>query len=135
MTQETQLFKDTVANNIRIGDLTATDEEVIAAARQAALHDFVMSLPQGYETQVGEAGSNLSSGERQRIGLARAFLHKAPFMLLDEPTSNLDSLNEAIILRSIQNETVGRTVLLVSHRQSTVNIATEVFCMDNGRIS
>ena len=98
MTQEIQLFKDTIANNIRIGRLDATDDEVIAACKKASIHDFIMTLPNTYETQVGELGETLSGGERQRIGLARAFLHDAPFMLLDEPTSNLDSLNEAVIL-------------------------------------
>ena len=135
MTQETQLFKDTIANNIRIGKLDATDDEVIAACRKASLHEFIMTLPQGYETQVGELGETLSGGERQRIGLARAFLHGAPFMLLDEPTSNLDSLNEAVILRALKEESAGKTVVLVSHRASTVRIADEQYSVENGRIS
>ena len=131
MTQETQLFKDTIANNIRIGKLDATDGEVEAACRKAALHDFIMTLPEGYGTQVGELGETLSGGERQRIGLARAFLHDAPFMLLDEPTSNLDSLNEAVILRSLKEESKGKTIALVSHRKSTVRIADEVLYMED----
>ncbi len=135
MTQETQLFKDTVANNIRIGKLDATDEEVIEACKKASIHDFIMTLPKGYETEVGELGSTLSGGERQRIGLARAFLHDAPFMLLDEPTSNLDSLNEAVILRSLKEAAEEKTVLLVSHRQSTMRIADEILSMDGGRVS
>ena len=129
MTQETQLFKDTVANNIRIGKLDATDEEVREACRKAALHDFIMTLPHGYETEVGELGETLSGGERQRIGLARAFLHDAPLMLLDEPTSNLDSLNEAVILKSLREESEGKTVVLVTHRRSTARIADEVIAM------
>ena len=135
MTQDTQLFKDTIANNIRIGRLDATDEEVMEACRKASIHDFIMTLPDGYNTEVGELGSTLSGGERQRIGLARAFLHNAPFMLLDEPTSNLDSLNEAIILKSLKDETANKTVLLVSHRPSTVCIADCVINMEQGRIS
>ena len=135
MTQETQLFKDTIANNVRIGKLAATDEEVIDACKKASIHDFIMTLPKGYETEVGELGSTLSGGERQRIGLARAFLHDAPFMLLDEPTSNLDSLNEAVILRSLDKEKGEKTIILVSHRQSTMRIADEIRSMDGGRLS
>ncbi|MBE5859398.1 MAG: ABC transporter ATP-binding protein [Butyrivibrio sp.] len=135
MTQETQLFKDTIAGNIRIGKLDATDEEVVDACKKASIHDFIMTLPKGYETEVGELGSTLSGGERQRIGLARAFLHNAPFMLLDEPTSNLDSLNEAVILKSLKEESKEKTVLLVSHRESTMRIADEIMAMEGGRIS
>ena len=134
MTQETQLFQDTIANNIRIAKLDATDEEVIAACQKASLHEFIMTLPQGYETPVGELGETLSGGERQRIGLARAFLHDAPLMLLDEPTSNLDSLNEAVILRSLREATEGRTVVLVTHRRSTARIADEILTMQDGRM-
>ena len=135
MTQETQLFKDTIANNIRIGRLDATDDEVIAACKKASIHDFIMTLPNTYETQVGELGETLSGGERQRIGLARAFLHDAPFMLLDEPTSNLDSLNEAVILKSLKEESAGKTVVLVSHRASTMRIADVTHSVENGRVS
>ena len=135
MTQETQLFKDSIINNVRIGRLDATDDEVIAACKKASIHDFIMTLPNGYETQVGELGETLSGGERQRIGLARAFLHDAPFMLLDEPTSNLDSLNEAVILRSLKEESAGKTVVLVSHRASTMRIADESYSVENGRLS
>lgn len=135
MTQETWLFKDTIANNIRIGKLDASDEEVIEACKKASIHDFIMTLPQGYETEAGELGSTLSGGERQRIGLARAFLHNAPCMLLDEPTSNLDSLNEAVILKSLREEAKEKTVLLVSHRESTMRIADKILTMEGGRIS
>ena len=135
MTQETQLFKDTIAGNIRIGKLDATQEVIENACRKASIHDFIMTLPQGYETQVGELGETLSGGERQRIGLARAFLHDAPLMLLDEPSSNLDSLNEAMILRSLKEEASDKTVILVSHRKSTVRIADEIISMENGRVS
>ena len=135
MTQDTQLFKDTIANNIRIGKMDASDEEVMNACKKASIHDFIMTLPKGYETEVGELGSTLSGGERQRIGLARAFLHNAPFMLLDEPTSNLDSLNEAVILKSLKEEAEEKTILLVSHRESTMRIAEKVLAMEGGRIS
>lgn len=135
MTQETWLFKDSIANNIRIGKLDASDEEVIEACKKASIHDFIMTLPQGYETEAGELGSTLSGGERQRIGLARAFLHNAPCMLLDEPTSNLDSLNEAVILKSLREEAKEKTVLLVSHRESTMRIADKILTMEGGRIS
>lgn len=133
MTQETQLFCDTIAGNIRLARPEATDAEVENACRKAALHDFILTLPDGYQTQVGELGETLSGGERQRIGLARAFLHNAPFLLLDEPTSNLDSLNEAVILRSLKEEAKGKTIALVSHRRSTVRIADEVVMIESGR--
>ena len=110
-------------------------EEVVEAAKKASSHDFIMTLPKQYETEVGELGDTLSGGEKQRIGIARAFLHDAPFMLLDEPTSNLDSLNEGIILKSLQEESNGKTVVLVSHRESTMKVADSVFEMENGRVS
>lgn len=135
VTQDTHLFNDTIKNNIRIAKLDATDEEIIEACKKASVHDFISKLPDGYDTNVGELGDMLSGGEKQRIGLARAFLHGAPFVLLDEPTSNLDSLNEAIILKSLKEEGKGRTVALVSHRQSTMRIADKVYCVENGRVS
>ena len=135
VTQETHLFHDSIRNNLRIAKLDATDEEIIAACKKASVHDFIMSLPKGYDTEVGELGSTLSGGERQRLGLARAFLHDAPFLLLDEPTSNLDSLNEAVILRSLHEERQGKTVVLVSHRKSTMGIADTVYSVENGRMS
>ena len=135
VTQDTHLFNDTIKNNVRIAKLDATDEEIIEACKKASVHDFISKLPDGYDTNVGELGDMLSGGEKQRIGLARAFLHDAPFVLLDEPTSNLDSLNEAIILKSLKEEGRGRTVALVSHRQSTMRIADKVYCVENGRVS
>ena len=135
MTQETQIFKDTIANNIRIGKLNASDAEVVEACKNASIHDFIISLPKGYNTEVGELGSTLSSGEKQRIGLARAFLHNAPFMILDEPTSSLDSLNEAVILKALKNCAQDKTILLVSHRKSTMCIADQSLSMDKGRLS
>ena len=135
MTQETQLFKDTIAGNIRIARLDATQEEIEDACRKASIHDFIMTLPNAYETEVGELGETLSGGERQRIGLARAFLHDAPFLLLDEPMSNLDSLNEAVILKSLKESSSGKTVILVSHRKSTVRITDDVIEMAEGRLS
>jgi ATP-binding cassette subfamily C protein len=135
VTQETHLFHDSISNNLRIAKLDATQEEIETACKKASVHDFIISLPNGYDTQVGELGDTLSGGERQRIGLARAFLNNAPFMLLDEPTSNLDSLNEAVILKSLGEERNGKTVVLVSHRQSTMRIADMVYSVENGRMS
>lgn len=135
VTQETQLFHDSIANNIAVGRPGASREEIMEAAKKASIHDFIMTLPRGYDTEVGELGDTLSGGERQRIGIARAFLHDAPFLLLDEPTSNLDSLNEGIILKSLKKECGRKTVVLVSHRKSTMNIVDQVYEMENGRIS
>ena len=135
VTQETHLFHDSIRSNLRIAKLDATDEEIIAACQKASIHDVIMTLPQGYDTPVGELGDTLSGGERQRLGLARAFLHNAPFLMLDEPTSNLDSLNEAVILKALKEEQENRTVLLVSHRQSTMRIADTVYSVENGRMS
>lgn len=129
MTQETQLFQDTLANNVRIGKLNATQSEIEAACKKASIHDFITTLPKGYETLVGELGDTLSGGERQRIGLARAFLHNAPLLLLDEPTSSLDSLNEAIILKSLKSVAKNKTTVLVSHRRSTMCVADKVVAM------
>lgn len=135
MIQETHLFCDSIAENIRIAKLDATREEIEEACKKASIHDFILSLPQGYDTPVGELGDTLSGGERQRIGLARAFLHDAPMMLLDEPTSNLDSLNESVILRSLREERGDKLILLVSHRDSAMRIADQVYQMKEGRVS
>ncbi len=134
LTQETVLFKATIAENIRVAKLDASDDELVLAAKKASIHDFIMSLPQGYQTEVGELGDTLSGGQRQRIGLARAFLHNAPLLLLDEPTSNLDSLNEAVILKALKEDS-NRTTVLVSHRQSTMTIADKTYSVENGRVS
>ncbi len=124
LTQESSLFSDTIENNVKVGKLDATREEVERACQKASIHDFIVGLPDGYDTQIGELGDRLSGGEKQRIGLARAFLHDAPLLLLDEPTSNLDSLNEGVILKSLAQDDA-RTTIIVSHRQSTVGIADQ----------
>ena len=135
VTQETHLFHDSIANNIEIAKPGASREEIMEAARKASIHDFIMTLPKEYDTEVGELGDTLSGGEKQRIGIARAFLHECPLILLDEPTSNLDSLNEGIILKSLKESARKKTVVLVSHRVSTMNVADLVYEMENGRIS
>ena len=135
MTQETHLFHDSLANNIALAKPGASRQEIRAAAEKASIHEFIESLPKGYDTEVGELGDTLSGGERQRIGLARVFLHGAPFVLLDEPTSNLDSLNEGVILKSLKETKKDQTVILVSHRRSTLNVAELVVEMESGRKS
>lgn len=135
VTQETHLFHDSIANNIAIAKPKATRVEIMEAAKKASIHDFIMTLPNGYDTEVGELGDTLSGGEKQRIGIARAFLHDAPMILMDEPTSNLDSLNEGIILKSLKESSTQKTIVLVSHRVSTMNIADTVYEMKDGRIS
>ncbi len=133
--QDTYLFHDSIRDNLLVAKPDATQEELEAACRAASVHDFIMSLPQGYDTMVGELGDTLSGGERQRLGLARAFLHDAPFLLLDEPTSNLDALNEGVVLKSLDEQRGQRTVLLISHRASTMGIADVTHSMDSGRVS
>lgn len=135
VTQETHLFHDSIANNIAIAKKDAAREEIMEACKKASIHDFIMTLPKGYDTEVGELGDTLSGGEKQRIGIARAFLHDAPMILMDEPTSNLDSLNEGIILKSLKESSKQKTIVLVSHRASTMNIAETVYEMKDGRIS
>ena len=126
VTQETFLFQDTIENNIKVAKEDATREEVIKAAKKASIHEFITSLPEGYDTKLAELGDSVSGGERQRIGIARAFLHDANMILLDEPTSNIDSLNEGIILKSLLEEREDKTIILVSHRKSTMSIVDEV---------
>lgn len=135
VTQDTILFRDTIANNIRVARADADLLAIEEAAKKASIHEFIMRLPHGYETNVGELGDTLSDGEKQRIGLARAFLHDADLLLLDEPTSNLDILNEGIILKSLEKEKSGKTIVLVSHRKSTLSLADRVYEMNNGRLS
>ena len=129
VTQETFLFTDTIENNIRITKEDATREEIIEAAKKASIHDFIMSTPQGYDTVLAELGDSISGGEKQRIGIARAFLHDSKMIFLDEPTSNIDSLNEGMILRSLAQEKKDKTIILVSHRKSTMGIADQVLTM------
>jgi len=135
VTQDTELFHDSIANNLRIAKADATQEELEEACRKASIHDFILSLPQGYDTPVGELGDTLSAGEKQRIGLARAFLHGGELLLLDEPTSNLDSLNEAIVLKSLYESSEDQTILLVSHRPSTMKICEKSYSVEHGRMS
>lgn len=135
MTQETHLFAGTVRDNLAFAKPGASDEEIMAACEKASIADFVRRLPAGLDTQVGELGDALSGGERQRLGLARMFLHDAPFVLLDEPTSNLDALNEAAVLRALADNRVGKTVLLVSHRPSAAAIADATYSVEHGRVS
>ena len=135
VTQDTHLFHDSIRNNLRIAKPDATDQEIMTACKKASIHDFIMSLSKGYDTAVGELGDTLSGGERQRLGLARAFLHDSDLLLLHEPTSNLDSLNEAIILKSLKEEKGNKTVVLVSHRKSTMCIAQKVYSVEHGRVS
>lgn len=133
--QDTYLFHQSIRDNLLIAKPHAIQSELDAACRAASIYDFIMGLPEGYDAEVGELGDTLSGGERQRLGLARAFLHDAPFLILDEPTSNLDSLNEGIILCSLDRQRRKRTVLLVSHRAGTMAVADRVFSMDSGRVS
>ncbi|MDR0347621.1 MAG: ABC transporter ATP-binding protein/permease, partial [Coriobacteriales bacterium] len=133
MSQDTQLLNRSLRENILIARPEATQQELEAACEKAALLEFITGLPEGLNTVVGELGERLSGGERQRIGLARAFLHDAPFMILDEPTSNLDALNEAAILRSLHKERAGKTVMLVSHRPSTMRIADALYELEQAQ--
>ncbi|MBO5069051.1 MAG: ABC transporter ATP-binding protein, partial [Roseburia sp.] len=129
VTQETFLFHDTIENNIKVAKADATREEVVAAAQKASIHDFIMTLPDGYDTKLAELGDSVSGGEKQRIGIARAFLHDSSMIFLDEPTSNIDSLNEGIILKSLKEEKADKTILLVSHRKSTMGICDDMLAM------
>ena len=135
ITQQTYIFNETIEENIRLARRDATLEEIMEAAKKASIHDFILSLPQGYQTKMTELGGNLSDGEKQRIGIARAFLHNAPIILRDEPTSNLDSLNEAMVLKSLLNVKAEKLIILVSHRQSTMAICDQVIGIENGRMS
>ena len=134
VTQETHIFSGTIKENLRIANLSASDEDIILACKKASLHDFIMSLEKGYDTPTSELGTNLSGGERQRIGVARAFIHASPLILLDEPTSNLDGLNESVILKSLQQEKT-KTIVLVSHRESTMKITDTIYSVQSNRFS
>lgn len=135
VTQDTFLFNRTIEENLRVAKRHATMEEIIDACKKASIHEFIMTLPDQYQSQVGELGDMLSGGEQQRLGLARAFLHNSKIVLLDEPTSNLDSLNESIILNSLKNHSKDKTIILVSHRKSTLSICDTVYYFEQGRLS
>ena len=135
VSQVTYLFDETIADNLRIAKQDATEEELISACRLASVHDFIMTLPDGYQTRVGALGDNLSAGEKQRIGLARAFLSGSELILLDEPTSNVDSINEGIILKALSEQKKKKSIILVSHRESTMAIADRIYRVENGRMT
>lgn len=135
ITQQTYIFNESIRENIQMANRQATFDDVVTAAKKASVHDLIMSLPEGYDTKVSEMGSSLSDGEKQRIGIARAFLHNAPVILLDEPTSNLDSLNEAMILKALQEAKKDKIIILISHRQSTMAICDQMIEIKNGRMS
>ena len=132
VSQRTYLFEETIEDNLRIAKPDATPEEIENACKMASIHDFIMTLPDGYKTQVGALGDNLSAGEKQRIGLARAFLRGSELILLDEPTSNVDSINEGIILKALKEQKNKKSIILVSHRESTMAIADRIYKVDCG---
>lgn len=134
VSQSTYLFDDTILGNLKIAKQDATMEEVQQACKLASIHDFIMSLPDGYDSKVGMLGDNLSSGEKQRIGLARAFLSGASLILLDEPTSNVDSINEGIILKALKQQKDKKAIILVSHRESTMAIADRIYKIEKGHL-
>ena len=134
VSQTTYLFDETIEDNLRIANPNASQEELEAACRLASVHDFIMTLPNGYKTQVGALGDNLSAGEKQRIGLARAFLKGSELILLDEPTSNVDSMNEGIILKALKEQKSKKSIILVSHRESTMAIADRIYKVENGQM-
>ena len=134
VSQTTYLFDETIEENLRIAKPNATREELENACKMASVHDFIMTLPNGYQTRAGALGDNLSAGEKQRIGLARAFLKGSQLILLDEPTSNVDSINEGIILKALKEQKQKKSIILVSHRESTMAIADRVYRIENGRI-
>ena len=134
VSQETYLFNESILDNIKLGNKNATKEEVIEAAKKASIHSFIETLPNGYETRVSELGGNLSAGERQRIGLARAFLRNSEVLILDEPTSNLDTLNEGEILKSIRENCKDKTIVLISHRKSTTAICDKTYRLEDGNL-
>lgn len=135
VSQTTYLFDETVEENLRIAKPNASNEEIEDACKLASVHDFILTLPDGYQTKVGALGDNLSAGEKQRIGLARAFLRGSELILLDEPTSNVDSINEGIILKALREQKQKKSIILVSHRESTMAIADRIYRVENGRIA
>ena len=135
VTQETILFNDTVRNNVAYGQPHVTEEAVIEAAKAALAHDFIMRLPEGYDTMIGERGLRLSGGERQRIAIARALLKNAPILILDEATSSLDTESEALVQGALQNLISGRTVFVIAHRLTTVRHADRIVVLEGGRIA
>lgn len=134
VSQETYLFNESIRENIKVGNKDASESDIIEAAKKASIHDFILSLPKGYDTRVSELGGNLSSGEKQRIGLARAFLKDSEVLILDEPTSNLDALNEGEILKAINENCEDKTIILISHRKSTTAICNKVYKLENNQI-
>lgn len=134
VSQVTYLFDETIEDNLRIAKPDATREEIEAACKLASIHDFILTLPDGYKTRVGALGDNLSAGEKQRIGLARAFLRGSELILLDEPTSNVDSINEGIILKALKEQKNKKSIILVSHRESTMAIADIIYRVKDGRM-
>lgn len=134
VSQTTYLFDETIEDNLRIANPAATQEEIEAACKMASVHDFILTLPDGYKTRVGALGDNLSAGEKQRIGLARAFLRGSELILLDEPTSNVDSINEGIILKALKEQKNKKSIILVSHRESTMAIADRIYRVTDGRM-
>ena len=132
--QNVYLFEDTVENNIRFGRPDASEDEIIAVAKKACCHDFIMTLPDGYQTKIGEGGSSLSGGEKQRISIARAILKDAPIVILDEATASVDPENEQELQKAIRELTKGKTILMIAHRLSTVRAADQIIVMENGRI-
>ncbi|HEU5401010.1 MAG TPA: ATP-binding cassette domain-containing protein, partial [Terriglobales bacterium] len=135
VTQETILFNDTVRNNIAYGQPNVSQEKVLQAAHAALAHDFIMNMPEGYDTMIGERGFRLSGGERQRISIARALLKNAPILILDEATSALDTESEALVQAALQNLMANRTVFVIAHRLSTVRRADRIVVLENGQIS
>jgi len=132
--QRVYLFEDTIANNIRFGRPEASMDEVIEAAKKASCHDFIMSLPNGYDTVIGEGGASLSGGEKQRISIARAIMKNAPIIILDEATANVDPENEKELTQAIENLTREKTIIMIAHRLKTVRNADQIVVIDKGRI-
>ena len=132
--QNTYMFNTTIKENIRIGKYNASEDEIILVAKQANIHNFILSLPNGYDSKVGELGGKISSGEKQRIGMARTLIQKREVIFLDEPTSNLDFLNEKVLLKTINEIFSKKTVIIVSHRPSTIKNSDEVWILENKHV-